>query len=132
MICNIKRKPMTRLQLGHLRGHDFIPGRCKSQFSSCKHLDQLCGPSYLPVNGYWVQFSLRVQWLGHDADNLSAHNARVKNEWRCSCIPPYSFIMHRSNFTYLKPIKVSQLFLSLNQEAPWWLLSYCRLKYGDL
>jgi len=32
--------------------------------------------------------SWEVKWLGHEVDHSSPSSARVKNEWRCTCIPP--------------------------------------------
>ena len=116
-IRNIKRKSMTRLQTVYLRSHVLIPDRSKIHLSSWKHLDQLWGQSCLPLSGSWGLFSLIVNWPGHEADNLPAPSAKVKNEWCCSSIPPYSFIMHRNSFTYLKHIKLSQLFLSLKSRS---------------
>ena len=71
----------------------------------------------IPFSGYlWGGFfSLVVKWPGRETDLLSAPSAK-----------------DRDNFTYFKPVKGSQLFLSLNQEAPWWFSSYFRLKCGVL
>ena len=48
--------------------------------------DWLWGPPSLLCNGNGI-FSLRLKWLGHEADHLAPSSVEVKNEWSYNSIP---------------------------------------------
>ena len=41
-----------------------------------------------PTSSGYQGSSWEVKWLGHEVDHSPPSSARVKNEWRCTCIPP--------------------------------------------
>jgi len=57
---------VTRTQAGKPRNCGSIPGRDK-RLHKC--LEQLWGPANLLFNGEQGALSLRVKWLGHEADH---------------------------------------------------------------
>jgi len=60
-------------------------GRSKRFSLLNNHPDQL----WDPPNLQWVPgSSWEVKWFGHEVDHSPPSSARVKSEWRFTCIPP--------------------------------------------
>jgi hypothetical protein len=63
------------------------------------------GPTQFPIPWVPGALSLRVMWLGHEADHSPPSSAKVKNVWSYTSTPQYVFmawclVKHKDNFTF--------------------------------
>jgi hypothetical protein len=78
-----------------------IPVSNKRFFSSPKHSRQALGPTKPPLQVVMGGSFMRVQVLGHEADNSSPTSSKFKNQCNCTSTLPICFhVMYRDGFLF--------------------------------